>query len=219
MSLVSGAGSALTPDKSYGDALLAVNDPGAPRPKSAKKFFAFVQGSTDGQIEAMLVFGGNAIYPAFATGSSTMHAVYSGIIGRQCQRMEAFIGAELGKLEWEDDEAADEAVERIAAAIDLVGEPGIYAAYQHLAATRDQRFPVEKLLSAISSAKDDSTERHRINLLYTYCRDADIFTRYTAVEALGNMASHSGDARQALQQISKQEENSEIAAMAVEMSR
>jgi hypothetical protein len=156
---------------------------------------------------------------SFSTASSALNTTYVNILYRQCYRVQVFIGNQLHNLEWQDEEANGQVVNRIAEAIDLVGEPGIYAAYQQLAASRNNRLAFETLLWAVSVAKDKSTERHRVTVLTEFSREPDQAVRYNAVEALGNMATYSESAQRALREISRSETNREIANMAAAYSR
>ena len=179
------------------------------------KVYFFGHGNAaSGQIESLVVFGSNIGRQIFTVNSSDVNAAYTGIITRQCQRAQDFISNELRKLEWDDEDTNERVVDTIAAAIDLVGEPGIYAACQELMAHQNHQLIFEKLLMAVSSAKDRSTDRHRVNLLSTFLHSSDAVARYSAVEALGNMASHSNGAKTALQKVAASETDHNIAHVA-----
>ena len=151
----------------------------ATRRRSRRKIYFFGQNNASGEIEAIIFLGSNAGKTVFSQTSSQVNAAYSGIIARQCLRAQAFIINELRRLtDWDDEETNDQIVQRIAAAIDLVGEPDIYAAYQEMVANQESDFTREKLMTAISMARDESTDRHRVNLLTVFAREGDITTCY-----------------------------------------
>jgi hypothetical protein len=175
--------------------------------------------ATTNQTDNFLTSGTNVQHTTVSAASSSVNAMYAGIIGRQCWRARDFIASELSKLEWEDEGENEKIVNRIAEAIDLIGEPGIYASCEQLLTNRTRHFTFSSLLRALSVAKDRSTEGYRVKLLLLLLRDADPATRYSAVEALGNMAIHSDSAKFALRDFSSKEPNSEIAAMADAYSR
>lgn len=187
-------------------------------PEVAKKVYFFGQSNASGEIEAIVFFGSNLEKPIFSATSSQINAAYAGIVARQCRRAQTFINQELRRLHWEDEELNEQVIDRIAAAIDLVGEPGIYAAYQEMIANKESDFTRDKLMAAISTARDESTERHRVNLLSVFAREGDISTRYRAVEALGNMAPRSDRAKAALQNVSAKDTNPQIADLAAAFS-
>jgi len=188
-------------------------------PEIAKKIYFFGQNNASGEIEAIIFLGSNIGKTAFSQTSSQVNSAYAGIIARQCHRTQVFINNELRRLDWDDEETNEQIVNRIAAAIDLVGEPGIYAACQEMIQNQESDFSRQKLMTAISMARDESTERHRVNLLAVFAREGDIATRYRAVEALGNMSDRSSAAKTALHNISNKDANRQIADMAVSYSR
>ena len=108
---------------------------------------------------------------------------------------------------------------RIAEAIDLVGEPALCAAYVQLLANVTRRFPLEKLLQALATARDGDTEKFRAEVIERFCYAQDPAVRYTAVEALGEMASHSHIAKELLKKLSETETNKQIAGIAKSYAR
>jgi len=193
---------------------LAINGPGIVERPAAEKFYFLGQTNATGQVEALMLLGSNAAHAATTLGSSATNGLYAGIIMRQCERAGAFFGDELHKLEWEGDNANAEIINRISDAIDLVGEPALAAACRELLSHSGYRLKAEKLLQAISAAKDDSTESYRAGILERFCQASDPQLRYSAVDALGNMSSHSSLAKELLKNIRTAETNIQIARLA-----
>jgi hypothetical protein len=156
----------------------------------------------------------NLSWLSFSTASSGVNATYISILSRQCYRAQVFINNQLRKLEWDGDESNAEVVGKIADAIDLVGEPALVAAYRDLLSHTKHLFRAEKLLRAIAEAKDDTTETYRAHVLEQFCHAQDPQLRYSAVEALGNMASHSSVAKDLLETVRNGESNTQIAHLA-----
>jgi len=142
---------------------------------------------------------------------------YSDIFAKQYGRLRTFFDRELKSLQWSDDEANEEIIERLSEIIDLVGEVAIYAAYKEAQSLGDRHFTLERLLTAIASAKDKLTEQSRTKLLLQYALSPDSSARYAAVRALGRMQG--GDARARLREISAQEKNPQIARAAEALSK
>jgi hypothetical protein len=188
----------------------------APVMRSEKVAPGMVPMIQDDDIDVVVLMGSNLTPHANTSPSSSsdITVTYYDILSRQSQRTHNFIDIELRKLEWDEDEINEEVVNRIANALDLVGEPGIWAAYLELTIRRKNRFTVEKLLLALSEAKDGSTERHRIAVLGLFSQASDAALRYSAVEALGNMASRSAAAKAVLNNIRRTESDKQISRIA-----
>ena len=148
--------------------------------------------------------------PVGVTFTTTLW-MYQKIMSEQCVRTSSLIFESLGQLDYENDDYNEQVVERIADAIDLVGEPAYCTALLEARHLQD-RFAFGYLLLGIASSKSKETETHRLRTLCGYTEDSDYRTRRAAVRALGRMGA--AGAKQALREISENAAHGEIAQMA-----
>jgi HEAT repeat protein len=130
----------------------------------------------------------------------------------------AFIYQNLQQLDRYDDEYNEKIIERIAEAIDLVGEPASCTAALDAKVLREDHFVFANLLLAIASSRHRDSESYRLEVLRAFAQNDDPQTRRAAIRALGRMPS--GDARNALREISKQAGGrSELAQLSAAFAR
>lgn len=193
----------------------AVN--GVPMPE---KWYFAGQSNASGQIEAMVIFGANTGNAQSSLNSSVnISAAYNGLVSRQFCRAHNFIGDQLNQLSRDDEENNDQLIEKIATAIDLLGEPALGAVWSILRGQETKRFVVEKLLEAVVAAKEESVEGYRANIVEGLCHSQDSNVRYAAVDALGDMASHNEIAKKLLEKLLLTEGNSQIGTIARSYAR
>jgi len=143
---------------------------------------------------------------------STVVNTYQKIFSDQCARVSSFIYNNLEQLDRSDDDYNEKIIERIADAIDLVGEPASCTAAMDASLLREDHFVFASLLLAIASSRHRETEGYRLKVLRNYAESEDPRTRRAAIRALGRM--HSDDAKGALREISTQTGRSEISQLA-----
>ncbi len=143
---------------------------------------------------------------------STVVNMYKKIFSDQCARVSAFIYDNLQQLDRSDDDYNEKIIERIAEAIDLVGEPASCTAAIDANLLREDHFVFANLLLAIASSRHGETEGYRLKVLRDYAQSEDPRTRRAATRALGRM--HTDDAKNALQEISRQAGRSEVSQLA-----
>jgi hypothetical protein len=156
-----------------------------------------------------------------APSSYTLSAVvnmYQKIFSDQCARVSSFIYDNLEQLDRSDDDYNEKIIERIAEAIDLVGEPASYTATIDANILREDHFVFSRLLLAIASSRHRETEAYRLEVLRGYAQNEDVRTRHAAIRALGRMRSDA--AKNALREISKQAgQKREVAQFAAAFAR
>jgi hypothetical protein len=142
---------------------------------------------------------------------------YRRIFSEQCNRVSAFIYEHFEQLNRHDDDCNEKIIERVASAIDLVGEPAFGAAYLEASVLRKDKFALEQLLFAVATAKGKETEAGRLEMLRGYVESSDPSTRRAAVRALGRMESQ--DAKALLRKIGSPPAHGEIAQLAAALSK
>jgi hypothetical protein len=154
-------------------------------------------------------------WPPHAVTSLT--AMYKQILSNQCVRASAYICDSLERLDRSDDDYNEGIIERIASAIDLVGEPAYCSAFAEATLLREDRFVFERLLLAVASSRHKETEPYRLEMLRRYAESPDARTRYSAVRALGRMDSAA--AKSLLREIASKADHSEVTQMAAAQLR
>jgi oligoendopeptidase F len=149
---------------------------------------------------------------------STMVNMYQKLFSDQSARVSTFIYDNLQQLDRSDDEYNEKIIERIAEAIDLVGEPASCVAALDAKVLREDHFVFANLLLAIASSRHRDSESYRLEVLRAFAQNDDPQTRRAAIRALGRMPSR--EAKDALREISKQAGGrSELAQLSAALAR
>jgi hypothetical protein len=158
--------------------------------------------------------GTNAYFTSNPSSSLTVESFFYEIVSQQFQRSGQYIARKLENLEWEADDNNIDIINAISTAIDLIGEPAIAALHVKIHEHKKHLFTLKNILNALSQAKDKSTEMYRIDLIKRLLSSNEPSVRYIATEALGNMASHSSDAKLEIKKVVENEKNPDVAEAA-----
>jgi hypothetical protein len=151
-------------------------------------------------------------YVANSAYTADLSQTYIDILRRQYNRVCRFLEDAVNHLNSTDDDFNEEVVEQIAAIIDLVGEPALFAVDQQLKSPQRDYSTAEKFLLAIASARENETEDARTAVIAEHAQAKDNAIRYAAVHALARLGTK--DARRIMENVAKTDPNSQIAHVA-----